>query len=420
MSVFVMNMRGEPLMPTTDRTARLLRKEGKAKVYQYEPYTIQLTYATGEAKQEVKIGIDTGAKNVGIAVTTNDKVISKGTIELRDDVKAQLETRKIYRRGRRNRKTRYRKARFQNRKREDNWLPPSVQSRVDNTMRWIDKFVKLVPNPIITIEVGKFDIAKIENPEIQGKEYQQGEMYEYRNRIAYLLARENSKCQYCGKGYEKGNGWRLHHIWGRHKDRPEDWALLHECCHKGPDGIHAKGKEEVLRKKKPKSYKESTFMNIIRQRLFARYPDARFTYGNVTFQDRCDLDLEKTHYNDAVAISGIIEIKEDSISFLVRQSRIKKRSLHEANPRKGRKQKNTEAKRNSKNTPYQDGFYLNDRVEYNGAKGFVSGFCKNGVYVKDYNDEYITKQGKSYKQLPPKELKFISHTRGWQFINEYT
>jgi len=408
-------------MPMEHRKARLLLKEGKAKIIRYEPFTIQLLYPTGEATQPISLGIDTGAKYVGVALVSEGKVLAKGTIELRDDVKKGLVTRKMYRKGRRFRNTRYRKPRFKNRKRPDGWLPPSVDSRVDNTFRWIDKFAELVPAPELKIEIGKFDIAKIENPDIEGEGYQKGAMYGYRNRIAYLLAREKGKCQYCHKKYRKGDGWRLHHIWGKDKDRPEDWALLHESCHWGENGIHKQHKEKKLQKKKSKSYKESTFMNIIRRRAFERYPNAEFTYGNITFQDRCDLGLEKSHCNDAVAITKTATVKQDSIPFMIRQSRVKKRSLHEANPRKGsKKKKNTAAKRNNKNTKYQDGFYLNDRVEYMGAKGFISGFCKNGVYVIGYDGKYITKPGKTYKQLPPKEVNFISHERGWQFIHEYS
>ena len=147
-----------------------------------------------------------------------------------------------------------------------------------------------------------------------------------------------------------------------------------------------------------------------------REVDCTLTYGNITKVNRGFLGLEKSHANDAVAISGIEKIKNDAkTSFYVRQVRIKKRSLHESKARKGRKTKNIEAKRNAKNTRFQDGFWLNDRVNYNGIKGFITGFCKGGVYVKDYNGEYITKPGALYKQLPPKKVTFISHTRGWQY-----
>lgn len=114
MRVFVLNMRGEPLMPCSQRKARLLLKSNKAVIYKYNPFTIQLTYATGETKQECHIGIDTGSKHIGIAITSEDKVLFKGEVELRQDVKSNLDTKRIYRRNRRNRKTRYRKPRFLN------------------------------------------------------------------------------------------------------------------------------------------------------------------------------------------------------------------------------------------------------------------------------------------------------------------
>ena len=138
--VFVLNMRGEPLMPCTQRKARILLKEGKAVIKKYNPFTIQLTYATGETKQDCHIGVDTGAKHIGIAVTSADKVLYKAEVELRQDVSSNLNAKRIYRRNRRNRKTRYRKPRFLNRKKSEKWLPPSLQNRIDHTFRWIDQF----------------------------------------------------------------------------------------------------------------------------------------------------------------------------------------------------------------------------------------------------------------------------------------
>ena len=414
MIVFVINKHGEVLMPCSNRKARILLKDEKAKIVNYKPFTIQLLYGSTGYKQETRLGVDTGSKHIGIAITSANIVLAKGQIDLRQDVKQLLETRKIMRRGRRNR-LRYRKVRFLNRKRPEGWLPPSVQSRVDNTVNWINKFYRLLPKCSLTIEVAKFDIQKIENPEIEGTDYQQGTMYDYRNRVAYLIARENCKCQYCKESYKKGDGWKLHHIWGKSKDRPQDWALLHESCHKE---LHSKCQEKLLQNKKSKSYKESTFMSIIRKRLFTLFLNASFTYGNITFQDRCDLRLDKSHYNDAIAISGIKSIKNnlDDV-FLIKQFRKKKRSLHEATARKGRKIKNTESKRNSKNTKEQSGIFLNDCVRILGRLGFVSGFTSGGCYVKDVFDKYIQISSKSYKQINTSLIEVISHNNNWQFIS---
>jgi hypothetical protein len=414
MLVFVINKNGEVLMPCSNRKARILLKEKKAKVVNYKPFTIQLIYGSSGYKQETNLGIDIGSKHIGIAVTSENTVLMKGQIDLRQDISKLLETRKMIRRSRRSRKTRYRQARFLNRKKPEDWLPPSIQSRIDNTIMWITKFKNLLPRCTLALEVGKFDIQKIENPNIERKEYQQGTLYEYRNRIAYLIAREKGKCQFCGEPYEKGDGWRLHHIWGKSKDRPQDWALLHKKCH---EELHANDLEKTLRKQKSKSYKESTFMNIIRKRLFSFFVDARFTYGNITFQDRCNLNLKKSHYNDAVAITGIKTIKENSDSiFFINQFRKKKRSLHEATARKGRKTKNVLSTRNSKNTKESNGFYLNDKVRLFDKIGFISGFTSGGCYVKDVFGKYITIVGKSYKQVSFKFLEVLEHNNNWQFI----
>ncbi len=414
MLVFVINKNGDALMPCSNRKARLLLRDKKAKIVSYKPFTIRLFCGSSGYKQETRLGIDVGSKHIGVAITSGKNVLAKGEIELRQDIKELLETRKILRRSRRSRKTRYRQARFLNRKKSEGWLPPSIQSRVDNTMMWINRFYSLLLKCSLVLEVGKFDIQRIENPEIQGTAYQQGTMYEYRNRIAYLIARENCRCQFCKAGYKKGDGWRLHHIWGKSKNRPSDWALVHESCHKE---LHQKGLESTLQKKKSKSFKESTFMNIIRRRLFSAFPDANFTYGNITFQDRCELQLDKTHYNDAIAITGIKEIvcNPENI-FLIKQFRKKKRSLHEATARKSRTTKNIESKRNSKNTKIYKSVCLNDRVEVFGKIGFITGFTQGGCYVKDVFDNYIKMIGKSYKQIPISRVKVLEHNNNWQFI----
>lgn len=233
MRVFVFNMRGEPLMPCTQRKARLLLKEGKTIIHQYNPFAIQLTYATGETKQDCSIGVDTGSKHVGFAITSEDKVLFKGEVELRQDVKSNLDTRRIYRRDRRNRKTRYRKPRFSNRKRPEKWLPPSLQNRLNHTFFWIDKLCCLVPNPKLHIEVGKFDTAKMINPNINGVDYQHGQAYGFFDERYFVFDRDNYTCQCCGK---RGGNLNAHHLYNfsEYKDLRYDVSngiTLCEKCH---------------------------------------------------------------------------------------------------------------------------------------------------------------------------------------------
>lgn len=172
-----------------------------------------------------------------------------------------------------------------------------------------------------------------------------------------------------------------------------------------------------MEKKKASKYKGSTFMNIIRIRVFKKYPDARTTYGSITTPKRKSLGLEKTHYNDAIAITGIDQINKDTSDyFIIKQFRKKKRSLHEANPRKGRKTKNTTAKRNSKNTKSSRGFILNDLVEFEGKKAYISGFAGNyACYLKDIVGNHIAKKCKNYEIINLSGYRLINHNNNWQF-----
>lgn len=157
-------------------------------------------------------------------------------------------------------------------------------------------------------------------------------------------------------------------------------------------------------------------MNILRRRIFDRYPNAIITYGSETATKRKELCLTKTHYNDAIAISGISNIKENPDEWLlIKQFRKKKRSLHEATARKGRKEPNRTQKRNSKNTKEYDGWFLNDVVEIFGKRGFISGFTNGKVYIKDFQDNYITLPNKNYKQINIKELRLKNHENNWQY-----
>ena len=411
-------MRGQALMPCSQRKARILLKQKKAKIIGYKPFTIQLCYATGEARQEVTIGIDQGAKYIGIAIVSKDKVLAKGEVELRQDVHLLLLTRAQYRRGRRIRKTRYRKARFLNRSKQKGWLPPSIRAKLESNFAWIDKFCSLVPNPKLRIEVGKFNIAKMINPDIQGIDYQHGQTYGYYDIRYFVFARDEYTCQVCKK---KNKVLRTHHIVYRSEggtDRADNLITVCSDCHTSKahkeGGILYKWMKD---RKNVRQYKEPPFMNVLSKRTFQKYPKAEITYGSETSLKRKKLELEKTHYNDAIAITGIESIKENSKEcFWIKQFRKKKRSLHEANPRRGRRCRNIEAKRNNKNVKQLHGWYLNDEVTCYGQRGWIYGFTGNSyAYVKNFSSEYIKIPNKCYRQVKLSDLKLIRHNNNWQY-----
>ena len=281
-------------MPCSPRKARILLRQKKAKVVDYRPFTIQLCYPTGEAKQEVIIGIDQGARHIGIAVISQGKILAKGEVELRQDVHSLLQTRAEYRRGRRYRKTRYRKARFLNRIRPEGWLPPSIQEKLNANFAWIDKFCSLVPDSKLRIEVGKFDTAKMINPDIKGVDYQHGQTYGYYDVRYFVFARDNYTCQVCHK---KNKILHTHHIIYKSKggsDRTDNLITVCTECH-----THENHQEDgilyqwMLKHKKTRQYKEPSFMNILRIRTYKKYSEADITYGSVTTERRKALSLEK-------------------------------------------------------------------------------------------------------------------------------
>ena len=421
MRVFVKNMRGEPLMPCSNQKARKLLKLGKARIYRYNPFTIQLFYATGETTQPINVGIDTGAKMIGVAITSEDKVLTKGEIELRQDVSDNIRTRAQLRNNRRGRKTRYRKPRFLNRMRKPGWIPPSVQSKLNATTFWIDMFCSLVPYPRLSIEVAKFDVAKMINPEISITDYQNGKTKGYYDVRYFVFARDKYTCQVCKK---KGKILQTHHILYRVKggtDRADNLITVCTDCHTHEN--HKEGNILYAWMKKQKEvpqYKDPAFMNIVHKRIMSIYPNCSITYGSETSVNRNFLGLKKTHYNDAIAISGVKEIIRDCDRFYYKQFRKKKRSLHESVPRKGLKHKNVSGTRNNKNVKYRNGRYLNDEVKYSGDRGWVYGYSggekSKEFLVRNLAGELLKmKSRKNSLSVNGSVIKHIRHNNGWQY-----
>ena len=201
MAVFVLDKRKKPLMPCSEKRARLLLQRGRAVVHKLEPFTIRLKDRTQETSniQPQILKLDPGSKTTGFSIIRRqekDIVVVLGELHHKQGIKESLESRRSFRRNRRNRKTRYRKARFQNRKRNKGWLPPSLEARVNQTLNVVKKVMKLTPISSISSEWTKFDTQKLQNPEISGVEYQQGELQGYEVR-EYLLEKFGRKCAYC-------------------------------------------------------------------------------------------------------------------------------------------------------------------------------------------------------------------------------
>ena len=160
--VYVLNKDGQPIMPTQNHAkVRVLLKNNKARVINRCPFTIQLTYENTTYTQEITLGVDAGSKHIGLSATTKSKALYESDVELRNDIVDLLSTRRELRRSRRNRKTRYRKTRFDNRRRRDKWLAPSVQNKVDSHLIVVKKVHEILPITKVIAEVAAFDLQKL-------------------------------------------------------------------------------------------------------------------------------------------------------------------------------------------------------------------------------------------------------------------
>lgn len=309
--VYVLNKDRQPLMPTNRYAKiRILLKNKLAKVVQSKPFTIKLLYDTSNFTQPLTLGIDSGYLNIGFSVLSKKQEVLCGEVKLLQGMKDRLQEKLMYRRIRRSR-LRYRKPKFNNRKRKEGWLAPSIQHKLDSHIRFIEKLRKILPITNISVEVANFDIQKIKNPNIKGEDYQNGEQKDFWNLREYILHRDNHKCQNPNcKNKDKNPILNIHHIIYRSEggtDTPRNLITLCNKCHTSKN--HKKNGflyQWMLENHKVKTFKDSTFMSIVRWRLvnYLNSLDIKtsHTYGSLTKSKRIELNLDKTHYNDAYAI----------------------------------------------------------------------------------------------------------------------
>ena len=319
MFVYVLDKNGQPLMPTQrfGKVRRLLRDK-KAKVVRSCPFTIRLLYEPKtKIVQDVVLGVDTGSKHVGVACVGNDKVLYQSQVKLQDNIKKKMDRRRAFRRNRRNRKTRYRKARFLNRRnsiRKDRYCPTLV-SKFYGHVREIEFCKKILPIKDTVLETGKFDTQLMEKPWLQEHKwaYQRGVNYGYANAREHALVRDKYTCQCCGK---KNCRAEAHHIVFRSKNGSNDlnnYVTLCEDCHKA---VHLGKIDLKLQGKRKSNLRHATQMSTIRCMLLRKYPNAIETFGFVTKANRENLDLQKDHYLDACVIaSGGLEFEQSDIVF---------------------------------------------------------------------------------------------------------
>ncbi len=406
--VYVISKNGKPIMPTENHAkVRLLLKYGKAKVVKRTPFTILLLTSGKTYRQNITLGVDSGSKHVGISATTKKKELFSAELNPRNDVVELLSTRRELRRSRRNRKTRYRKARFNNRvhSKHKGWLAPSVEVKIWNHIQGINLVNKILPLTTIRVETAEFDLQRLKateegRPLPVGKDYQLGEQYNNYNTRQYVLHRDGYRCACCGAKATKKKEvkFHVHHLESRKTggNAPSNLITLCETCHKS---YHIGKLELPIGKRRIKSMRDATFMGIMRKTLMTRLRDmfsnieVKETMGYITKYWRERNNIEKSHINDAFIIANNFSAKRLDKSLLIKPKRQHNRQVHKCTINKGGKRKLNQSPK------YVFGYQLFDRVLCVGKEGFIFGRRSSGSFNIRKLDGSIIRTDITYKKL---------------------
>ena len=406
--VYVISKNGTPVMPTNNHAkVRLLLKYGKAKVVKRTPFTILLLTSSKTYRQNITLGVDAGSKHVGMSATTEKKELFSAELNPRNDVVELLSTRRELRCSRRNRKTRYRKARFNNRvhSKHKGWLAPSVEVKIWNHIQGINLVNKILPLTTIRVETAEFDLQRLKaveegRPLPIGKDHQLGEQYNHYNTRQYVLHRDGYRCVCCGAKATKKKEVKLHihHLESRKTggNAPSNLITLCEACHKS---YHTGKLELPVGKRRIKSMRDATFMGIMRKTLIERlrnmFPniEVKETMGYITKYWRERINIAKSHINDAFVIAKNLDAKRLDKSLLIIPKGQHNRQIHKCTINKGGKRKLNQSPK------YVFGYQLFDRVLCLGQVGFIFGRRSSGSFNVRKLDGSIIRTDITYKKL---------------------
>ena len=259
----------------------------------------------------LRVKIDPGSRTTGLAViddATGQVVWAAELAHRGETVKARLDQRRACRRSRRQRHTRYRPARFANRRRRAGWLPPSLESRIANTLTWVGRLRRWCPIGALSLELVKFDTQLMQDAEISGVEYQQGELVGYEVR-EYLLEKWGRKCAYCGA---TDRPLEVEHIVPRVRHGSRRISNLTLACHECNEAKGARTAEEFgypqIQAQARQPLRDAAAVNVTRwalyQRLAALGLPLETGTGGRTKWNRTQRELPKTHWLDAACVGA--------------------------------------------------------------------------------------------------------------------
>lgn len=427
MRVFVLDKNLKPLDPCHPARARELLKQRRAKVFKRYPFTIVLQDRTvsESVTHPHRIKIDPGSKTTGIAVVQEETGRVTNALEIShrgQQIKDSLESRRALRRGRRNRKTRYRKPRFLNRTRKDGWLPPTLESRISNIETWVRRIRKVCPVTAISQELVKFDLQQMQNHEISGVEYQRGELFGFEVK-EYLLSKWGRKCVYCGI---ENVPFEIEHILARSKGGSNRVSNLCLSCHSCNQAKGNKPVEEFL-KKKPEfllrvlaqaktPLKDATVVNATRWELYRRLQSTDLPVevgsGGRTKFNRKTRDIEKHHWTDAACVGASTPEKLllKGIKPLIVLAKGHGKRQRCGTDRYGFPIRHAPAQK------FFMGFQTGDLVKANVLTGKYAGTYTGRIAIRFKPSFKLTTGGKGF-DVHPKYLKTIHKADGYEYAS---
>ena len=310
--VFIIDHEKRPLNPVHPADARHLLKTGQAAVFRRYPFTLILKQRVPVAAvQPLRLKLDPGSKTTGIALlndATGTVVWAAELTHRGQHVKSALDSRRASRRSRRQRHTRYRQPRFLNRRRPQGWLPPSLESRIQNVLTWVARLSRYASLTNITQEVVRFDLQLMQDAEVSGVAYQQGELQGYEVR-EYLLEKWHRCCVYCGA---KDVSLQVEHIIPRARggtDRVSNLTLACEPCNQRKGTLTAAefGFPDIQAQAKA-PLRDAAAVNTTRWALYKRLHQTGLPVetgtGGQTKWNRTTRKLSKTHWLDAACVGA--------------------------------------------------------------------------------------------------------------------
>jgi len=335
MAVLVLDQHQKPLMPCSEKRARLLLERGRAVVHRMMPFTIRLKDRRVEDSvlQPVRLKLDPGSQTTGMALVREEETVDNETggvsrsatvlmlWELKHRGSAIRDTliqRRGHRRFRRSR-LRYRSARFNHRTKPNGWLAPSLQHRVDTTTAWVQRLMRWAPVTALSQELVRFDLQQMQHAEIHGIEYQQGTLLGYEVR-EYLLEKWGRQCAYCDT---ENVPLEIEPIHPKAKGGSDRVSNLTVACHpcnqrKGTKSLADFLTNDRERVKKilaqaPTPLRDAAAVNSTRWALFRRLKttglDVEVASGGRTKFNRHQLQVPKDHCLDAACVGQVNAIE---------------------------------------------------------------------------------------------------------------